>query len=115
MATKAKAKKSARGSQAVAKRIAADSGVSLPKLPSSGSLIGRQHAIDASSRKEKQDNSIATQVARCLVDNFKGFSTSEIDGIRVNGLTLRQTLTTDKTSVRDHPDCDIKFGKYFNE
>jgi hypothetical protein len=44
-----------------------------------------------------RQQSVERAVQKCIVDNFKGFSDAEVDGIQHDGLTLRQRLLRDKT------------------
>jgi hypothetical protein len=52
------------------------------------------------------------QVNRCLKDNFKEFSSQEIDSIEIDGLTLRQRLARDKRLSRKNPDMSMGSNYY---
>lgn len=64
----------------------------------------RGSLLEAAFKDEKvkaarvyRQQSVERAVQKCIVDNFKGFSDAEIDGIQHDGLTLRQRLLRDKT------------------
>jgi hypothetical protein len=52
------------------------------------------------------------QVNRCLKDNFKDFSSQEIDPIEIDGLTLRQRLARDKRMARKSPNMQMGSNYY---
>jgi hypothetical protein len=54
------------------------------------------------------------QVAKAIKDNCSDMSATEIDGTRVAGLTLRETLLRDKRAVK-HGDSKETFGKKYYE
>jgi hypothetical protein len=52
------------------------------------------------------------QVNRCLKDNFKDFSSQEIDSIEIDGLTLRQRLARDKRESRKNKEMHMGSNYY---
>jgi hypothetical protein len=70
----------------------------------------RQSAVEKHEAKAKappkpkrvlKPQTIDTVTARALDDNFKGWPSSLTDGLRVDGLTLRETITRDKRRQRE--------------
>jgi hypothetical protein len=54
------------------------------------------------------------QVSKAIKDNCGDMSATEVDGTKVQGLTLRETLLKDKRAVR-HGDSKETFGKKYYE
>jgi hypothetical protein len=55
----------------------------------------------SSSRKRLQKRDTEEQVERSLKTHFSGWSTLEVDGFKVEGKTLRQQLTEDRSAVNE--------------
>lgn len=82
-------------------------------------LVQAQHERDQakSRRKKATDTSIEAKVAKCIRDNFDGFSEEQLYSKRVAGQTLYQKLFRDKSLEAANPcDSPVKFGKnYFSK
>ena len=59
--------------------------------------------------------SVASQVQKAIVDNFKGFTQQEIDEIICDGLSLRARLTKDKAENARNPGTIAMGRLYYKE
>lgn len=64
----------------------------------------------SSSKKSKPRRDLEAQVEKLLKDNFKGWTSRQIDCVLKDGLSLRQTLVKDK---EDHHNGSITMGKNY--
>lgn len=68
----------------------------------------RGSLLEAAFKDEKvkaarvtKELSVTRAVQKCIVDNFKGFTDAEIDGVQHENMTLRARLTRDKGIKKD--------------
>lgn len=62
-----------------------------------------QKALDESGQKKRAKNHKRTTdqvVAKCLYDNFRGWTAMQTDGVRIKGATLRERLVDDRRKAR---------------
>jgi len=91
--------------------------------PWAPSYMGKRGSLlEAAFKGEKSKQARATRehsvnraVQKILVDNFKHFSDAEIDGIQVDGLTLRQRLTRDRELKAKPSDNVVMGARYYKE
>ena len=89
-----------------------------PKAAPPGStLIVQDEAAEHSDKvanqaKEKKEETLDQKVARCLRDNFKGWSWEKTDGAHRNGMSLRARIRHDKEQAA-LGDKRVQFGKYY--
>ena len=77
-------------------------------------LIEAAHKDDLKKTKVRplKKRNTEEQVNRALKDNFKEFSSAEIDSVEIDGLTLRQRLAQDKRLARNHPEMNLGCNYY---
>ena len=64
-------------------------------------------------RVMKSKPSMPQMVAKAIADNCKGMSAQEIDSVLVNGLTMRQQITKDKTTNLETPHAVTMGRRYY--
>ena len=74
--------------------------------PDQASLVEQEEKKGRTTEKKQSKRELTrvpteTLVHRSLRDNFKGWSQVDIDGLKVEGLTLRERLTRDKRQQRE--------------
>jgi hypothetical protein len=68
---------------------------------------------DARSRRTLRRNNTASIVQRILNETFADFSDAEKDGVKVDGRTLRERLTKDKSDQRHNSSSKVVMGKKY--
>ena len=84
---------------------------------SNGSLMDQEESKTASSSGSRQPRSLKRQttdkvVDRAIHDNFRGWSQVDVDGTKVEGMTLREKMTSDRRAQRDDPSLSTG-GPYY--
>ena len=64
-------------------------------------------------RVKRKGQDTEEEVAKALRDNFRTFTALEVDGVHVDGLTLRARLTRDKLAWKAGDDKSVKMGKNY--
>ena len=72
----------------------------------------REDPVEPNKPRKRGGQSVACQVRNSIRDCLGSLNAAELDQIRVEGLTLRERLTRDKTLEQQHPGS-IKFGKNY--
>jgi len=83
----------------------------------------RGSLLEAAFKDEKikharvsKELSITRAVQKCIVDNFKGFTDAEIDGVQHDNMTLRARLLRDKGRKKDTGAAEVVMGaRYYKE
>ena len=77
-------------------------------------LIEAAHNDDLKKTKVRplKKRNTEDQVNRSLKDNFKEFSSAEIDSVEIDGMTLRQRLAHDKRLARKNPEMNLGCNYY---
>jgi hypothetical protein len=84
---------------------------------SKGSLMDQEESKTASSSGSRQPRTLKRQstdkvVDRAIHDNFRGWNQVDVDGTKVEGMTLREKMTSDRRAQRDDPSMSTG-GPYY--
>jgi hypothetical protein len=75
--------------------------------------LDNETPADARSRRTLRRNNTASIVQRILNETFPDFTDAEKDGVKVDGCTLRERLTKDKSEQRHNSGSKVVMGKKY--
>lgn len=83
------------------------------QAPATQSATLMQQTDHAKPRRQLKKQNTEIRVSRCIRDNFSDLSEAEVRGLRVDGLTLVETLARDKRLQASSDDGEPKMGKFY--